>query len=89
VGEIIEQINKDIPSSTSAEPHDESTHESSLMNNFFLPLQSNNESVLNKISLKKRKSIAKRQSLKNYSQYNSKTKSHLNKLILKEELNAY
>jgi hypothetical protein len=58
------------------------------MNKYFLPLQSNNESVLNKLSLKKLKSIAKKQGLKNYSQYNSKTKSHLIKLILKEELNA-
>jgi hypothetical protein len=64
VGEIIEQINKDIPSSTSAKPHDESTHESSLMNNFFLPLQSNNESVLNKISLKKTKIHCKKTEFK-------------------------
>jgi hypothetical protein len=58
------------------------------MNKYFLPLQSNNESVLNKLSLKKLKSIAKKQGLKNYSRHSSKTKSDLIKLIIKEELNV-
>jgi hypothetical protein len=44
--------------------------------------------VLNKLSLKKIKTIAKRLGLKNYSQFNLKTKLDLIKLILKEELNA-
>jgi hypothetical protein len=57
------------------------------MNKYFLPLQSN-ESVLNKLSLKKLKSIAKKQGLKNYSRHSSKTKSDLIKLIIKEELNV-
>jgi uncharacterized protein YdiU (UPF0061 family) len=58
------------------------------MNKYFLTPQSNNESVLNKLNLKKLKTIAKRLGLRNYSQYNSKTKSDLIKLILKEELDA-
>jgi hypothetical protein len=62
------------------------THESSSMNKYFSTPQSNNEIVLNKLSLKKIKAIAKKMGLKNYSQYNSKTKLDLIKLILKEEL---
>jgi signal recognition particle subunit SEC65 len=58
------------------------------MDKYFLTPQSNNEIVLNKLSLKKIKAIAKRLGLRNYSQYNSKTKSDLIKLILKEELDA-
>jgi hypothetical protein len=58
------------------------------MDKYFLTPQSNNEIVLNKLNLKKIKSIAKRLGLRNYSQYNSKTKSDLIKLILKEELDA-
>jgi hypothetical protein len=58
------------------------------MDKYFLTPQSNNEIVLNKLNLKKLKSIAKRLGLRNYSQYNSKTKSDLIKLILKEELDA-
>ncbi|EFA13170.1 hypothetical protein TcasGA2_TC001811 [Tribolium castaneum] len=95
VGDIIEQIS----SSSSTKSHDESkiqssdkssplTHESSSMDKYFLTPQSNNEIVLNKLSLKKIKAIAKKMGLKNYSQYNSKTKLDLIKLILKEELNA-
>jgi hypothetical protein len=56
------------------------------MNKYFLTPQSNNEIVLNKLSLKKIKAIAKKMGLKNYSEYNSKTKLDLIKLILKEEL---
>jgi hypothetical protein len=80
------KINKDVQpeSSTSSSL----IHESSLMNKYFLPLQSNNESVLNKLSLKKLKSIAQKQGLKNYSRHSSKTKSDLIKFILKEELDA-
>jgi hypothetical protein len=58
------------------------------MNKYFLPLQSNNESVLNKLSLKKLKSIAQKQGLKNYSRHSSKTKPDLIKLIIKEEVNV-
>jgi signal recognition particle subunit SEC65 len=58
------------------------------MDKYFLTPQANNEIVLNKLSLKKIKTIAKKMGLKNYSQYNSKTKLDLIKLILKEELNA-
>ncbi|XP_068905936.1 putative leucine-rich repeat-containing protein DDB_G0290503 isoform X1 [Tenebrio molitor] len=64
------------------------THEPSSMDKYFLTPQANNEIVLNKLSLKKIKTIAKKMGLKNYSQYNSKTKLDLIKLILKEELNA-
>jgi hypothetical protein len=81
---VIEQINKDIPSSSSAKPH----HELSLMNKYFLTPTSDNEIVLNKLSFKKIKTIAKRLGLKNYSQYNSTTKLDLINLILKEEFNA-
>ncbi|KAJ3643566.1 hypothetical protein Zmor_026268 [Zophobas morio] len=94
VGEIIEQINKDIPSSSSPLAHEaflgsaKSHNESSLMNKYFLTPTSDNEIVLNKLNLKKLKTIARRQGLKNYSKYSSKTKSDLIKLILKEELNA-
>jgi transcription termination factor Rho len=42
--------------------------------------------VLNKLSLKRIKTVAKKMGVKNYSQYNSKTKLDLIKLILKEEL---
>jgi hypothetical protein len=74
----LEEIIKDKSSSL--------THESSSMDKYFLTPQSNNEIVLNKLSLKKIKAIAKKMGLKNYSQYNSKTKLDLIKLILKEEL---
>ncbi|KAJ3661730.1 hypothetical protein Zmor_006117 [Zophobas morio] len=84
VGEIIEQMNnKDIPSSSSP-----LVSGAALMNKYFLTPTSDNEIVLNKLNLKKLKTIARRQGLKNYSKYNSKTKSDLVKLILKEELNA-
>ncbi|EFA13061.1 hypothetical protein TcasGA2_TC012937 [Tribolium castaneum] len=93
VGDIIEQISEDNSSSSSTkiQSSDKSsplTHESSSMDKYFLTPQSNNEIVLNKLSLKKIKAIAKKMGLKNYSQYNSKTKLDLIKLILKEELNA-
>jgi hypothetical protein len=58
------------------------------MNKYFLTPPSDNEIVLNKLSLKKIKTIAKRLGLKNYSQYNSTTKLDLINLILKEEFNA-
>jgi transcription termination factor Rho len=58
------------------------------MDKYFLTPRTNNEIVLNKLNLKKLKTIAKRLGLRNYSQYNSKTKSDLIKLILKEELDA-
>jgi transcription termination factor Rho len=103
VGDIIEQINKDSSSSTheiaslssSAKPGEASPeakpkphHEPSSMDKYFLTPRTNNEIVLNKLNLKKLKTIAKRLGLRNYSQYNSKTKSDLIKLILKEELDA-
>jgi RNase P subunit RPR2 len=84
---IIEQISEG-NSSSSSDKSSSLTHESSSMNKYFLTPQSNNEIVLNKLSLKKIKAIAKRLGLRNYSQYNSKTKSDLIKLILKEELDA-
>jgi hypothetical protein len=92
---IMEQINKDSSSSTheiaslssSAKPGQASPeakpkphHEPSSMDKYFLTPRTNN--------LKKLKTIAKRLGLRNYSQYNSKTKSDLIKLILKEELDA-
>nr|XP_015837071.1 PREDICTED: uncharacterized protein LOC107398217 [Tribolium castaneum] len=87
VGDIIEQISEG-NSSSSSDKSSPLTHESSSMDKYFLTPQSNNEIVLNKLSLKKIKTIAKKMGLKNYSQYNSKTKLDLIKLILKEELNA-
>jgi hypothetical protein len=101
---IIEQINKEGSSSTheiaslssSAKPGEASPeakpkphHEPSSMDKYlFLTPQTNNEIVLNKLNLKKSKTIAKRLGLRNYSQYNSKTKSDLIKFILKEDLDA-
>jgi transcription termination factor Rho len=101
---IIEQINKEGSSSTheiaslssSAKPGEASPeakpkphHEPSSMDKYlFLTPRTNNEIVLNKLNLKKSKTIAKRLGLRNYSQYNSKTKSDLIKFILKEELDA-
>jgi hypothetical protein len=85
VGDIIEQISEG-NSSSSSDKSSSLTHESSSMDKYFLTPQSNNEIVLNKLSLKKIKAIAKKMGLKNYSQYNSKTKLDLIKLILKEEL---
>jgi hypothetical protein len=86
------KIQSSAESSSSALPlsrHSQSlTHESSSMDKYFLTPQSNNEIVLNKLSLKKIKTVAKKMGVKNYSQYNSKTKLDLIKLILKEELNA-
>ncbi|CAH1364963.1 unnamed protein product, partial [Tenebrio molitor] len=84
---IIEQISEG-NSSSSSDKSSSLTHESSSMDKYFLTPQSNNEIVLNKLSLKKIKAIAKRLGLRNYSQYNSKTKSDLIKFILKEELDA-
>jgi hypothetical protein len=100
---IIEQINKESSSSTheiaslssSAKPGEASPeakpkphHEPSSMDKYFLTPRTNNEIVLNKLNLKKSKTIAKRLGLRNYAQYNSKTKSDLIKFILKEELDA-
>ncbi|EEZ98755.1 hypothetical protein TcasGA2_TC001319 [Tribolium castaneum] len=85
VGDIIEQISEG-NSSSNSDKSSSLTHESSSMDKYFLTPQSNNEIVLNKLSLKKIKAIAKKMGLKNYSQYNSKTKLDLIKLILKEEL---
>jgi transcription termination factor Rho len=91
----MEQINKDSSSSTheiaslsslakpgqtSPEAKPKPHHEPSSMDKYFLTPRTNN--------LKKLKTIAKRLGLRNYSQYNSKTKSDLIKLILKEELDA-
>jgi hypothetical protein len=55
---------------------------------FLLVYKVMNDIVLNKLNLKTFKTIAKILGLRNYSQYNSKTKSDLIKLILKEELDA-
>jgi hypothetical protein len=89
--ELIKLTKEQISEGNSSSSSDKSpslTHESSSMDKYFLTPQSNNEIVLNKLNLKKLKSIAKRLGLRNYSQYNSKTKSDLIKLILKEELDA-
>jgi hypothetical protein len=50
--------------------------------------KNDSESILNLVKPELNNMIAKKQGLKNYLKYNSKTKSDLIKLILKEELDV-
>jgi hypothetical protein len=50
--------------------------------------KNDSESILNFVKPELNNMIAKKQGLKNYLKYNSKTKSDLIKLILKEELDV-